>query len=134
VNNDLPTGYRLLALIESEPTDEIWKETIAVSEFIRTHFSHVFELTIQALDKTRTYDTISALSTCLLEHLLEHDFACFDEIEVRIAKGDDKTLLALALCAKFGMSEIAENSARWDRVIEQNHDRLAKAREKFPAN
>jgi hypothetical protein len=91
-------------------------------------------VTMQALAKAQVHDTISALSTCLMEHLLEDDFSCFDDIERRIAEGDDKILYALSLCSKFGMSKITENADRWDRVIEQNEARRKRASRQFPSD
>jgi hypothetical protein len=130
IGNDMASD-RILELIGEEPSDEIWQEAIRVSEFIRTQHDEVFQLTMSALAKTEQVDTITALSTCLLEHLLEHDFSCFDYIESRITNGDNKLLYALSLCAKFGLSARAENSSRWDALIEENRNRLSYVRETY---
>jgi hypothetical protein len=124
---------RLLELIRQEPTDEIWQEAIRASEsvFRGEPLRTVFELTLRALDIAEHDDTIAALSTCLIEHLLEKDFSLFDRIEHQINEGDDKLLYALSLCRKYGLSKVDQNSQRWDLLIQRNWKRLTKTSSRF---
>jgi hypothetical protein len=124
---------RLLELIRQEPTDEIWQEAIRVSDWVYAGqpLKEVFELTLRALDIAKHDDTIDALSTCLIEHLLEKDFSLFDRIEQRINEGDDKLLYALSLCRKYGLSKVDQNSRRWDLLIQRNRKRLTRISSPF---
>src|SRR5262245_23914570 len=119
--------HAILMLIRAEPSDEIWQEAIRLSESIPVNSEEIFAITMLSLSQATHADTISALSTCLLEHLLEHDFSFFDRIEHRVAEGDDKTLYALSLCAKFGHSSKSENSVRWDALITGNQRKACKS-------
>jgi hypothetical protein len=124
----VPTSERILDLIAREPTNEIWAEAICLSDSIQTEGQKVFRLTMEALARARHKDTIAALSTCLLEHLLQHDFSYFDYMDEKIRGGDDKLLYAFTMCSKFGASKLDVNARRWDALIEANKDRLSSAR------
>ena len=69
-----------------------------LEEFIPTQPDRVARETLAALKETKHQDTISALATCLLEHLLEHEFSLFDLIDSRVAAGD---MQLLYVCSKF---------------------------------
>lgn len=107
-----------------EPHDDIWQEAIRLSEHIRTDYDEVVSVTLDAISIANRRDTLSALATCLLEHILEWDFSCFSEIERRIITGDDKLLYALSLCARSGTSANPDNSEKWDRLAVENERRL----------
>jgi hypothetical protein len=79
---------------------------------------------LTALSEANHPDTFAALSTCLLEHILEHDFSAFDSLEAAIRGGDNKLLYALSLCAKFGASTDHQNSTRWDALASKYRVRL----------
>jgi hypothetical protein len=62
-------------------------------------------------------DLRAAIATCLLEHLLETDFAkFFPHVEVAVR---DSRLFAdtFRRCWKFGQSELAGNSERFDALM-----------------
>ena len=115
----------LIAEIEAaEPSDTIWQAAIDLSDSIESQFADVFEITLQAISQARHSDTFAALSTCLLEHLLEHDFSAFDTIEAKIRGGDEKVLYALAGCWKFGAAEAPVNAARWNALLTEYETQL----------
>jgi hypothetical protein len=119
------SSSRLVEKIEKgEPSDLIWQEAISLSESIRTEYNDVLVGTVEALRHARHPDTIAVLSTCLIEHLLDYDFAGFDTIEDEIRNGNDRLLFALSLSTKFGSSTSAKNSARWDSLLAEYKDRL----------
>jgi len=120
---------KLFHLMSREPTDEIWQAAIQLSEFIEPDYEQVLEATLTALARANHDDSIAALSTCLLEHLLEHDFAGFDIIEERISQGDDKLLYALSLCSKFGSAQEEANASRWQALLDKHQNRLKRWRE-----
>jgi hypothetical protein len=62
-------------------------------------------------------DSIAAIATCILEHVLEHDFTYFDRVEQEIAAGNAAVLRAFFLCSKFGQSKLPENERRWDKLV-----------------
>ena len=113
-------GRALIASIREEPTDKIWQESIALNENISDSPNEVWQTIVEALDLTKNGDTIAAIATCLLEHLLEQDFTWFGSVAERVQRGDDKLLYALSVCSKFGESTKAENSSRWNRMLEEN--------------
>lgn len=115
----------------TEPNDAIWQEAIRLSDSIDSQYEVVFNLTLEALSLSEHTDTIAALSTCLIEHLLEYDFSGFERLEQKIRIGDDKALLAVAMCAKFGASKIPANAARWESLLAEYSPQLAAARERY---
>jgi hypothetical protein len=120
------TDARLVERItHGEPSDEIWQQAIALSELIERDYPSVLQATLNALSYARHADTVAALSTCLLEHILERNFAGFDGIEEQVRGGDDKLLYALSLCSKFGVSKHPENASRWDTLLAEFRNRLA---------
>lgn len=62
-------------------------------------------------------DLRGAISTCLLDHLLEHHFDAFIE-RVELESGRSR-LFALTVCGcwKFGETKTRERSARFDRLV-----------------
>jgi hypothetical protein len=125
------TKSDLLNAIDREPSDEVWQDAIALSEGIATEYEAVSRIAFAALDKTNSEDTITAIATCLIEHLLEHDFSLFSLIETKIEQGDDKCLLALAKSSKFGAASSDANSKRWDALLASNRDKLSAVRERY---
>jgi hypothetical protein len=121
--HEMVGDMKVVELIEGikrgEPSDEHWRRAIALSENIGSDFQSVLDDTLGALRYAQHPDTISALSTCLIEHLLEYDFSAFDRLEEAIESGDDKMLYALSLCAKFGASQDEMNSRRWDALLDK---------------
>jgi hypothetical protein len=111
-----------------EPSDEHWQRAADLSDLIKTNYDDVFSATLRALSYSNHPDTISALSTCLLEHLLEHDFLGFDRVEEQIRQGDDKLLFALSVCSKFGASKEEKNANRWEDLLDEFSGRLSQFR------
>jgi len=119
------TGSSLTKIIlEREPDASVWQAATALSEQIGQSSGSVCAETFEALASARHEDTISAISTCLLEHLLEHDFSIFDALEKGIRDGNDRWLFALSRCAKFGQSKLSSNSKRWDRLLDDHQVQL----------
>jgi hypothetical protein len=121
----------LLSAIDREPSEEVWQCAIALSESITAEYEAVSRIAFAALDRTNSEDTITAIATCLMEHLFERDFALFESVEAKIAQGDDKCLLAFARCAKFGEALREPNAKRWDLLLASNRDRLRSVRERY---
>jgi hypothetical protein len=65
----------LEAIAAQEPDDKIWQRAIELSEFIQTRYDDVAAATLTAISRARLPDTFAAIATCLLEHLLEHNFS-----------------------------------------------------------
>jgi hypothetical protein len=126
------TIQTIMKLIEEEPSEEIWKEAINIAESIEANPDEVFAITEKALSKTKHGDTITALSTCIIEHILEHDFSYFDRIESEINRGNGRMIYALAMCRKFGQAKREENSRRWDAILAANKRRLRRALRHYP--
>ncbi len=117
-------GEALLTAIRKEPNDGIWQEAILLSENIQTNYQAVLAATMTAVSEANHPDTFAALSTCLLEHILQHDFSAFDSLEAAVRGGDNKALYSLSLCAKFGASTDPQNSSRWDALRNEYRERL----------
>ena len=62
-------------------------------------------------------DSIGAIATCILEHILEHDFSYFDRVEQEIATGNIKMRRAFLLCSRFGHSKLPESEQRWNKLV-----------------
>jgi hypothetical protein len=115
----------LFALIEKdEPDDAIWQAAIDLSEHIPDDHAFVLHQTLEATQAASHADTFAAIACCLLEHLLEHDFAAFDQIETDVQRGNTKLLYALAYARKMGCSKLPDNAARWDALTKRYSRRL----------
>ncbi len=129
------TSNALAELIKTqEPSDAIWQEAISLSELISSQHKAVLDLTLDALSCAHHPDTIAAISTCLIEHILEHDFSAFEKLEQKIRSGDDKVLFALSICSRFGASKVPANVARWDSLLLEYKSRLVAYRAPFLEN
>ena len=96
--------------------DERWQAIIAVGEFIETEPESVWAFILR-WGSAHDQDLRMAISTCLLEHLLEQHFDSFiGKVEQHVR--DDRLFADMvSSCWKFGKSERPDRSARFDRLI-----------------
>ena len=96
--------------------DERWQAIIAVGEFIETEPESVWAFILR-WGSAHDQDLRMAISTCLLEHLLEQHFDSFiGQVEQRVR--DDRLFADMvSSCWKFGQSEHPDRAARFDRLI-----------------
>jgi hypothetical protein len=113
-------------IMKGEPDDAIWQAAIALSEHIPDDYALVLRQTLEATRAASHEDTFFAIACCLLEHLLEHDFSAFDQIEREVRTGDTNLLYTLSCCWKLGCSKQPDNTAHWDRLIKRHGRRLAR--------
>lgn len=105
--------------------DPRWQAIIEVSEFIPSHPNEVWEFTAK-WGRRDDEDLRMAISTCLLEHLLEQHFDMIFPRVKKIALEDAHFAWAFSMSSKFGQSEIRANSRRWDklkRACDKKHSR-----------
>lgn len=62
-------------------------------------------------------DLRQAVATCLLEHILEKHFSrFFPRLKAEIESGNDLLGETFLLCAKFGQSNLPQNSSSWEAM------------------
>ena len=115
-------------LLPGTPVDEgidpRWQAIIAVGEYIETEPEAVWQFVERWGDHAQR-DLRAAISTCLLEHLLQSNFdLIFPKVESAVFRSP-RFADTFCSCAKFGQSRIPENEARFDRLAESCHDRRA---------
>jgi uncharacterized protein DUF6869 len=96
--------------------DQRWQAIIAVGEFIETEPEAVWSFVLRwgsAPDK----DLRMAITTCLLEHLLEHHFDNFIARIEQHARADAVFADTVCYCWRFGDSENRDRAARFDRLL-----------------
>jgi hypothetical protein len=126
------TSESIVNLIKrKEPSDEIWQEAIRLAEYLDREPDRVFAIAMKALSIAREADTLDALATCIIEHILERNFSYFDHIEKEINRGNGRMIYALAMCRKFGESRNDVNAQRWEDLLSANKKRLQRARQRY---
>jgi hypothetical protein len=96
--------------------DDRWQAIIAVAEFIETDPEAVW-LFARKWGSHADADLRMAISTCVLEHLLEHHFDVFISRVEEAAKADPLFANTVTNCGKFGQSEEPTRAARFDRLL-----------------
>ena len=96
--------------------DDRWQAIIAVAEFIETEPEAVWSFA-KKWGAHPDDDLRMAISTCVLEHLLEHHFDVFISQVEEAAKADPLFAKMLTNCSKFGQSEEPTRAARFDRLL-----------------
>ena len=91
--------------------DARWQAIIAVGEFIEAEPEAVWQFA-RRWGCTSDEDLRAAVSTCLLEHLLEYHFdSLFPEMEAA-ARAESAFAKALGMCWHFGLTETPDRAAR----------------------
>jgi hypothetical protein len=93
--------------------DPRWQAIIKVGEFIEDEPEPVWEF-VSRWGATEDDDLQAALSTCLLEHLLQHHFDQFIGRVEEAAHASASFARVVSRCWKFGQAEESERAARLD--------------------
>jgi hypothetical protein len=96
--------------------DDRWQAVIAVAEFIETEPEAVWSFA-RKWGAHPDDDLRMAISTCVLEHLLQHHFDAFISRVEDAARADHLFANMLRNCWKFGQSEEPTRAARFDRLL-----------------
>ena len=96
--------------------DARWQAIIAVAEFIETEPEAVWSFARKWGAHTDD-DLRMAISTCVLEHLLEHHFDAFISKVEEAAKADPLFADMVTSSCKFGQSEERTRADRFDRLL-----------------
>ena len=97
-------------------SDPRWQAIIAVGEFIEAEPEAVWPFILR-WGASSDGDLRNAVSTCLLEHLLEFHFDSFIARIEHGARTDTFFADTVCRCWKFGQSEDADRGARFDRLV-----------------
>lgn len=98
--------------------DPRWQRIIDIGNFIQTNPNDVWVFT-KKWGCHEQEDLRMAISTCLLEHLLEYHFdQIFPKIEEEIKK-NPLFFDTFSHCSKFGQSELKDNSVKIDSLMEK---------------
>ena len=95
--------------------DPRWQAIIAVSEFTATHPEQVW-LFARKWGAFPDADLRMAISTCVLEHLLEHHFDSFISRVEEAVRTDVLFADTVSHCWKFGQSTEPTRADRFDRL------------------
>lgn len=102
--------------LSSTDNDVRWSAAATLTDYAMYHPDHVWP-NILKHGSSNDEDRRTAVATCLLEHLFE---AYFSKLEKVILAGNNNLKDTLSMCWKSGKSEIPENSARWESLIQSN--------------
>jgi hypothetical protein len=91
--------------------DPRWQSIIDVSEFIPTHPEEVWAFAAR-WGCTEDPDLRAAIATCIVEHLLEHNFDLVFPRVADLARRDARFAETLKLCSEFGQVSIRPNAAK----------------------
>lgn len=96
--------------------DARWQAIIAVSEFIEAEPELVWSFA-RKWGAHPDDDLRMAVSTCVLEHLLEYHFDAFISRVEEAAKADQLFANMVTNCWNFGQSAEPTRAARFDRLL-----------------
>lgn len=101
--------------------DPRWQAIIAIGEYVASYPDDVWTF-VSRWGCHEQDDIRDAVATCLLEHLLEHHFELiFPRVSQEV--GSNRRFAdTFCRCWKFGQSEIPENAAQFDTLIERCRD------------
>ncbi|MGD9851868.1 MAG: hypothetical protein AB7T38_11420 [Nitrospirales bacterium] len=95
--------------------DPRWQAVIAVADFIPTEPEPIWQFVCRWAE-LQDDDLRNALSTCVLEHILEYHFEKFFPL-VKIAVRRNEAIADVFLrCWKFGLSEVPENAVHYEKL------------------
>ena len=95
--------------------DARWQAIIEVSEFIDTNPDEVLAFALR-WGAHADEDLRAAVSSCLLEHLLEHHFSTvFPKVEETVRR-DALFADTFRLCSQLGQAGLPENAVRFERL------------------
>ncbi len=97
-------------------SDAIWRIAAESWDDVVRRSSDAWPHLLEALE-VADGESVQAIATCVLEHVLEHDFSYFDLVEREIEAGNEKMLKAFLMCSKFGQSKLPQNEQRWDALV-----------------
>ena len=100
----------------SGESDVRWQAIIAVAEFIEAE-PEVVWVFARKWGTHPDQDLRMAISTCILEHLLEYHFDAFISRVEEAARANPLFADTVRGCWKFGYSEEPSRAARLDRLI-----------------
>ncbi len=126
----MKTFAHLREAIASGDAEAVWK-LCATEEVYRRAYTSPRELIdeiISIVDKCDE-EMLTAIGTCLLEHMLEVDFSyVFDKITNSIDSGCLPMASCFSVCSKFGQSNEPDNSINFDKLKEKSDalERLTK--------
>jgi hypothetical protein len=98
--------------------DERWQRIIDIGQYIESDPEPVWEF-VGRWGGHQDEDLRMAVATCLLEHLLgKHFDSIFPRVEQRVL-ADPVFAETFCVCYKMRQSELPQNEARWDALIER---------------
>jgi hypothetical protein len=109
----------LTAAARDRDGERVWEIAIGMGDDALTRPNVIWDDVASAL-RFADDDGITAIATCILEHVLENSFDDYiGRVEAEIASGNRNMLEALKRSWKFEQAKTNENSARWDGIIER---------------
>lgn len=114
------TASILLDAAKRGDTEAVWQ--IAASEpYADTAYTNPRSIWPEVLAALRVADEeiAAAIGTCLLEHMLEVDFAFFNAVIAENMPCVPMLAEAMSISAKFGQSKLSSNSAAFDALKER---------------
>ena len=107
---------RMDAQLASTDENTRWQAAIALGAYCETEPEVIWPLTVK-WGSANEEDVRAAISTCVLEHILEYHFdEYFPKTEQIIYGGNKNFALTFRTCWRFGQAKSPENAARWDAV------------------
>ncbi len=95
---------------------ERWKAVIVAGQFVETEPERIWDF-VALWGSHEDADLRTAVSTCVLQHLLEHHFEDYFPRVEQLALTDECFPDTFSLCARFGQSALPANSARLDDLL-----------------
>jgi hypothetical protein len=101
-----------------EELDPRWERILDVGQYLQSDPEPVWDF-ISRWGSHEDEDLRTAISLCLLEHLLGYHFdAIFPRVERRAA-ADERFADTFRHCRMMGQAEALENAARWNALLQR---------------
>jgi hypothetical protein len=104
-----------VAADEGHP-DPRWQAIIRVAEFLETQPEEVWAFACR-WGIHQQADVRAAIATCILEHLLDFDFATFFPRVQSLARTNGNFAHTFKMCWKFGQAKLSEHAQVWDALL-----------------